>query len=228
MRRKTSTRTILNRNRRPSNLIRWLGELTVADREDSSTKRRQGAETRLKVSIIAAVVIGVMAAQAAVAGSSSAIVGRWQTVRTCQGLVVDLQKAGLHKVAPGVVGDYFPNQSPQDLAKKKNLCQGAKPQIHAHFFTSDRKFGSIDQHGQQVDAGTYQVSGSTLTITNPDFGGSFRFRIQGKTLMLTPLLTSALKQEALADPLNFHAADWMVAVAYSGHSWKRVACGKWC
>lgn len=182
---------------------------------------------RLKFSIIAAAVIGVMAAQA-VAASSSSIVGRWQTVRTCQGLVVDLQKVGLRAVAPGVVGDYFPNKSPQDLAKKKNVCQGAKPQIHAHFFTKDGKFGSIDQHGQQVDNGTYQVSGSTLTINNGDFTASFRFRIQGKTLMLMPLLTSALKQEARADPLNFHAAGWMVAVAYSGHSWRRVACGKWC
>lgn len=183
---------------------------------------------RLKVSLITAVVIGVLVAQAAVAGSSSSIVGRWQTVRTCQGLVVDLQKVGLRAVAPVMAGDWFPNQSPQDLAKKKNLCQGAKPQIHAHFFTSDGKFGSIDQHGQQVDDGTYRVSRSTLTITNPDVRGSFRFRIQGKTLMLTPLLTSALKREARADPLDFHAAGWMVAVAYSGHAWKRVACAKWC
>ena len=173
-------------------------------------------------------VIGVMATQAAVAGSSSSIVGRWQTIRTCQGLVVDLQKVGLRSVAPAVVGDYFPNQSAQALAKKKNLCQGAKPQIHSHFFTSDGKFGSLDQHREQVDDGTYQVSGSALTITNPDITGSFHFRIQGKTLMLTPILTPALKQEARADPLNFHAAGWMVAVAYSGHAWNRVACGKWC
>jgi hypothetical protein len=53
----------------------------------------------------------------------------------------------LRAVAPVIVRDYFPNQSPQDLAKKTNLCQGAKPQIHAHFFASDGKFGSIDQHG---------------------------------------------------------------------------------
>ena len=77
------------------------------------------------------------------------------------------------------------------------------------------------------DDGTYHVSGSTLTISNADVAGSFRFRIQGKTLMLTPLLTPALKHEALADPLNFHTAGWMVAVAYSGHSWRHVACG-WC
>ena len=58
-----------------------------------------------KLSVVAGVVIGVMAAQAAAAGSSSSIVGRWQTVRTCQGLVVDLQKVGLRAVAPAVVGD---------------------------------------------------------------------------------------------------------------------------
>ena len=122
------------------------------------------------------------------------------------------------------VGDYFPNQTPQQLAKKKNLCQGAKPQFHSHFFTADGKFGSVDQHGEQVDDGTYEVSGSTLKIGE----ASFRLRIQGKTLMLKPLLTSALKQEALADPLNFHAAGWMVAVALQGHPWNRVACRTWC
>ena len=182
---------------------------------------------RLKVSV-AVLVIGVLAAPATAAGRSASIVGRWQTIRTCQGLVVDLQKVGLHALAPNMVGDYFPNVTPQALAKKKNLCQGAKPQIHAHFFTRDGKFGSIDQHGQQVDDGSYRVNGSRLTISNSDVSGSFRFRTQGKTLMLTPLLTPALKREALADPLNFHPAGWMVAVAYSGHAWKRVACGKWC
>ena len=85
-----------------------------------------------------------------------------------------------------------PNQSPQDLAKKKNVCQ-----IHAYGHESRRE--------------------RVVPFPNP-----------GKTLMLTPLLTSALKREALADPLDFHAAGWMVAVAYSGHAWKRVACAKWC
>lgn len=183
---------------------------------------------RLKVSVLTVLVAAALGAQATAAGSSASIVGHWQTVRTCQGLVVDLQKAGLRALGPAVVHDYFPNSSPQALANKKNLCRGAKPQIHAHFFTSDGRFGSVDQHGEQDDDGTYRVSGSTLTITNADASGSFRFRIQGKTLMLTPLLTPASKKEALADPLSFQSAGWMVAVAYSGHAWKRVACGKWC
>ena len=123
------------------------------------------------------------------------------------------------------MGDYFPNQQPTDLAKKRNICDGAKPQLHSHFFTVDGKFGSLDQHGKQVDDGTYKLL-STNTVKIND--GTFRFRIQGKTLMLTPLLTSAEKQAALAKPLNFSTAGWMVAVSYLGRPWKRVACGTWC
>jgi hypothetical protein len=180
---------------------------------------------RLKITTVLVVALCVAAAQAAAAGTPTSIVGRWQTVRTCQGLVADLQKVGLRPVAPAVVGDYFPNQSPPDLAKKKALCQGAKPQLHSHFFTSDGKFGSVDQHGQQVDDGTYHVVNANTVQIND---GTFHFRIQGKTLMLTPVLAAALKQQALADPLNFHTAGWEVAVAYSGHSWRRASCGRWC
>jgi hypothetical protein len=182
------------------------------------------ATMRAAYVLCAVVTLLLLGAQSGVAAKSSPIVGRWQTIRTCQGLVVALKSVGLEPLAPGVVGDYFPGKTPQQLAQKQNLCEGAKPQAHGHFFTSDGKFGSLDQHGEQVDEGTYQVTGSTLKIGE----GSFRFRIQGKTLMLRPLLTPALKQEALADPLNFHQAGWMVAVAYNGHPWKRVACKTWC
>lgn len=162
------------------------------------------------------------------AAKSSPLAGRWQTVRACQDVVGALQAAGLRPLAPGMVGDYFPNQTPRQLAKKKNLCHGAKPQVHSHFFTANGGFGSVDQHGEQVDDGAYQVNGSTLEIRNSDVSGSFKFRIQGKTLMLRPLLTPALKQKALADPLNFHAAGWMVAVALNGKPWNRVSCKTWC
>ena len=178
--------------------------------------------------ISATVTVLLLAFQSSVSAKSSPIVGRWQMVRTCQNVVGALQAAGLRPLAPGVVGDYFPNQTPRQLAKKKNLCKGAKPQIHSHFFTAEGKFGSLDQHGERVDDGNYEASGSTLKISNSDVSGSFRFRIQGKTLMFKPLLTSALKQEALADPLNFHPAGWMVAVAIDGHPWNRVACKTWC
>jgi hypothetical protein len=178
--------------------------------------------------LFAVVAVLLFSVQSGAAAKSSPIAGRWQTVRTCQDMVGALQAAGLRPLAPGMVGEYFPNQTPQQLAKKKNLCQGAKPQIHSHFFTANGAFGSVDQHGEQVDDGTYQANGATLKIGNSDVSGSFRFRIQGKTLMLRPLLTPALKQEALADPLNFHPAGWMVAVALNGKPWNRVACKTWC
>jgi hypothetical protein len=183
---------------------------------------------RTRYAIVAVAVVALTAAQSSIAGKNSSLVGRWQTVRTCQGLVDALNKTGLGPLAPVVVGDYFPNQAPAELAKKKNVCTGAKPQLHSHFFTADGTFGSLDQKGQRVDDGTYRITGPTVTISNSDVSGAFRFRIQGKTLMLRPLLTAALKQEALADRLDFHSAGWMVAVAYNGHPWKRVACRSWC
>ena len=174
------------------------------------------------------VTVLLVGVQSSVAAKSSPIVGRWQQIRTCQDMVGALQAAGLRPLAPGVFGEYFPNQTPQQLAAKKNLCKGAKPQVHSHFFTAGGMFGSVDQHGEQVDDGNYRVTGSTLKIGNSDTGGSFRFRIQGKTLMLRPLLTPALKQAALANPLNFSEAGWMVSVAVNGKPWIRVACKTWC
>jgi hypothetical protein len=38
------------------------------------------------------------------------------------GLVETLRKTGLVALAPAVVGDYFPNQTPTELAKKKHVC----------------------------------------------------------------------------------------------------------
>jgi hypothetical protein len=172
-----------------------------------------------------ALVLAVTGTQASAAPTTTNLVGRWQTVRICQDLVNDLRKVGLVALAPAVVGDYFPNQTPAELARKSNLCSGAKPQRHSHFFTADGKFGSLDQHNQQVDDGSYELLGAHKVKIND---GSFRFRVQGKTLMLTPLLTAAEKQQALAHPHTFSTAGWMVAVSYLGHSWRRVPCGTWC
>jgi len=183
-----------------------------------------------RYAIVAAALIALTASQSSVAessvaGKTSPLVGRWQTVRTCQGLVDALRKTGLAALAPAVVGDYFPNQTPAELAKKKHVCTGAKPQLHSHFFTTNGMFGSLDQHGEQVDDGSYQLQSKNTVKIND---GPFRFRIQGKTLMLTPLLTAAQKQAALAKPLDFSPAGWMVAVSYLGHPWRRVACKSWC
>jgi hypothetical protein len=178
-----------------------------------------------------ALAVGCGASGAASAGDAPAakasIVGRWQQTHKCTWLVHALKEAHLRPLAPGVIGDYFPNKTPQQLARKRHLCRGATPQRHSHFFTSDGGFGSVDQHGQQVDEDAYRViNGRTVRI------GNVRFRYQitsgDEVLALQPVITKRMRREALADPLEFSAAGWSVAVAYPGHTWKRVSCGPWC
>src|SRR3954447_26094351 len=185
--------------------------------------RSSGLAQICTVGLLAAVVFALAAASSS--ADASPIVGRWQAERTCPGLVTALKRYGLSRVAPSVVADYFPNKTPAQLARKKDVCAGAKPQPHSHFFTADGKFGSVDQHGKQVDDGSYSVSGSSTVKIND---GSFRFRVQAAGLTLAPLLTKAEKKQALAHPLRFSTAGWMVAVSYVGHTWRRVPCGRWC
>jgi hypothetical protein len=159
-----------------------------------------------------------------------AIVGRWQVDRTCQGLVQAARRFNLEPLAPSIVGDYFPGKTPQQLARKKHLCRGATVQQHSHFFTSDGLFGSVDQHGQQVDDGMYRVINTrTIRIGNPDTGARFHYRITDrKTLRLRPVITKRMRRQALAHPFEFSPAGWAVAVSYTGHTWERVRCGRWC
>jgi hypothetical protein len=177
------------------------------------------------LSVVCLWAAGSTATQASTLGNASALVGRWQTVRTCQGLMAALTKFHLAPLAPSVVGDYFPNESPAELAKKKSVCTGAKPMLHSHFFARDGKWGSLDQDGNQVDNGSYQVlTANTVKIND----GTFRFRVQGRSLLLTPLITAAQKEAALAKPRAFSTAGWMVAVSYWGHRWRRIPCGSRC
>ena len=159
-----------------------------------------------------------------------AIAGHWQVNRTCQGLVQAAERFDLEALAPAIVGDYFPGTSPQELADKEDLCRGATPQRHSHFFTSDGRFGSVDQHGEQVDDGRYRtVEKRTVRIGNADTGARFRYRVTGRrALRLRPVITKRMRREALADPFEFSPAGWAVAVSYAGHRWKRVRCGPWC
>jgi hypothetical protein len=141
-------------------------------------------------------------------------------------LVNALKNAGLGATAPAVVGDFFPGSTPKQLAKKPDICKGAKPMVHSHFFAKDRRFGSLDQNGNQVDDGRYRIiSRHTFRIGR----STFRYRIsERKRLALNPVIRAAARRQALAHPLQFSAAVWMVSLAYPGHTWKRVPCNGWC
>jgi hypothetical protein len=160
------------------------------------------------------------------AGATDTIVGRWETLRKCSDMVRALNAQGLGALAPGVVGDYFPNATYEQLAAKDDVCSGAKPQLHYHFFTADGFFGSLDQKERQVDDGTYTIVDSNTLRIGDD--AVFDFRIQGATLQLTPRITDEQRQYALSHPTEFTAAAYMVAVAVQGIKWKHVPCQGWC
>ena len=130
------------------------------------------------------------------------------------------------KIAPATVGDYFRNEKPERLAKKEDVCEGAKPEPHSHFFTDYGAFGSVDEDGNQVDDAPYAIVNDHLLRIGK---GEFQYRIvDGDKLMLKPVIPAKERQRALARPLGFSLAGWQVAVSYEGLSWKRVDCAGWC
>lgn len=161
------------------------------------------------------------------AESVAALVGRWERVNTCQELVDELNQAGLGEIAPTIVaGNGFVPGSANQLAKRADLCQGAKPRVHAHFFTPEGLFGSLDWNEQQVDDGAYTIiNDNTFKIGDTTFHYEI---VNDDTLMLEPVIPKAAVTEALAHPDEFSAAGWSVSVAFQGHPWKRVNCEGWC
>src|SRR5262249_27667387 len=137
------------------------------------------------------------------------------------------------------------------LAHKRHICAGATSHSESRFFTADAEFGFDGWYGSVVDAtgppqdqdyetdsGRYLIgAGHTFEIDDDVpylgrgiYGGaSFRYRIvNGETLTLTPLITQGMKADALAHPLRFSTAGWMVSVAMTGQKWKRIPCNQWC
>ena len=171
-------------------------------------------------------ILALPAGAATDATRATAIVGRWERVTTCQELVSALTKAGLRKTAPAMLaGNGLVPGTPKQLAAKPDICKGAVPRRHSHFFTGAGQFGSVDYNGQQVDDGTYRLlNARTIRIGE----GTFHFRITGRELRLQPVISAAARRKALAQPLQFSTAGWQVAVAFPGHAWKRVPCAQWC
>jgi hypothetical protein len=187
-----------------------------------------GRSVRLAIAIaVATAAVCLAAATSAVTANtgSASIIGRWSRTTTCQDYVRALTRAGLRALAPGVLaGNGLVAGTPKQLAAKSNICAGATSRVHSHFFTADGNFGSVDWANKQVDDGHFTVVGNTL-----HFGPSvFRYSISANRLTLTPMISAAMKRHALAHPLAFSTAGWMIAVALPGGAWKRVACNGWC
>ena len=180
---------------------------------------------RRKLMLVGAVGALALACALCSAVANASIVGRWHTHKTCHGLVKGLTKFNLQAIAPAFAVDFFPNRTPKQLAQKRHLCRGATGQRHSHFFVDDGRFGSLDQHNQQVDDGSYRVKGGHKLRIG---GVKFHFRIHraadGDVLRMRPVITRRMRRQALAHPLDFTDAGWAVSVAYPGHTWKRGPC----
>jgi hypothetical protein len=191
----------------------------------------------LPVVFVFVALASALAAQSAAPSATGAapLVGRWQRTVTCQELVSALRNAGLGALAPyawrGQTSSKgqssFKPGSPKPT--KAHPCSGAIPRLHSHFFNRQGEFGSLDWLGGQVDDGPYKIVDDRTVLIGTDPGAMFRFRVlDGKKLMLTPVLTRAMVRQAVAHPARFSAAGWAVSVAYAGHAWRRVPCQRWC
>ena len=181
----------------------------------------------LVLSMVTVGLVGPMAAAASSAATATtlstavggSLVGTWERVTRCKELVHALEKAGLDQfVLDNVVGNGFlPGvMSPDQIADPKHPCKGAVPRVHAHFFTADSQFGSLDFTGQQVDAGVYTIiEPGTVVIDNGDFRAIFHYRFtdHGDTIRFYPVLPDCV----------CFAAQWATAVAYPGKKWTRVS-----
>jgi hypothetical protein len=160
------------------------------------------------------------------AAPASLVVGRWEQTQSCDQLIAAFKAADLADVAPGWATNYFPNSSGKRLAKKgEHICDGAEAVKHSHFFSPDGEFGSLDQNGERVDDGQYEVvDDDTMTIGE----ATFTYRIENGDLVLQPVITDAEREAAHADPYEYTTAGWAVSVANGGLPFHSAPCGDWC
>ena len=138
-------------------------------------------------------------------------------------MVGALDQVGLGALAPAMLaGNGLVRGSPRQLAEKDDICEGAVPREHSHFFTETGLFGSVDYNDQQVDDGEYEVvDDDTVLIGGGPSGFTYRITEDGQTLSLDPVIPASDKRLALARPLEFSGAGWSVAVAFPGYTWER-------
>ncbi len=147
----------------------------------------------------------------------SPLVGTWSRITTCDEHAAALKQAGLERftLEHAATGGWLPGVTePSQIKDPKTPCKGAMPRRHEHFFTLDGQFGSRNAEGEQVDDGVYQLFDDRTVLINDV---SFTFTITGgDTLRLDPVIPDCVVN-------GCYAAQWAVAVAYPGLTWKRVA-----
>ncbi len=150
--------------------------------------------------------------------TGTGLAGTWERETRCEELVEAFTEAGLDQwILEGVTGNAFvPGvRTPDEIADPEDPCEGAVPRTHAHFFTEDGLFGSLDWNGDQVDDGTYELVGDDTFVVSKEFPDvTFHYAIDGDSITFEPVIPEC-------SPDCFEAA-WSVSVAYPGETWVRV------
>ena len=150
--------------------------------------------------------------------AAPALVGTWERETRCDELVSALNEAGLDAwVLESVAGNGFiPGvRRPDQIRDPGDPCDGAVPRVHAHFFTEDGMFGSLNWKGDQVDDGTYVVTDDGTFVVSKEFPDvTFDYTIEDDTISFDPVIPDC-------SPECFEAA-WSVSVAYPGETWTRA------
>jgi hypothetical protein len=146
------------------------------------------------------------------------LVGQWKRVTRCGEFVANLKQAGLGDLVPqSLSGNGLVSGSPAKLAKKPDICAGARPRVHSHFFSQYGEFGSLNWNEQPVDDGSYKIINDHTFV----LGGhlTFHYRIHGDAIMFDPVIPRNCSSKKCRGE-----AAYMVAVAFPGEKWKRVKC----
>jgi hypothetical protein len=143
------------------------------------------------------------------------LVGEWAQELECEEMVSSLLAADQDLLVKDAVWGSFFWPEPETIEgfrfRTADPCRGAEPRLHSHFFTADGAFGSLDENGQQVDDGDYELHGKSRVVIN---GSTFRYEIKGDSLSLDPVLPTCS---------DCFEAMWMIAVASPARAWERVA-----
>jgi hypothetical protein len=112
-------------------------------------------------------------------------------------------------MVPGFLAENgYVRGTPAQLARKDDICEGAVPREHTHYFTESGVFGSLNHNGKDVGHTSYEiVDDRTFTIGQ----ATFHYEIDGDAITFDVVL-----KECGSD------CPQALSVALPGTTWERV------
>jgi hypothetical protein len=163
------------------------------------------------------------------------LVGQWQMVQTCAGMVRALTRTHRLELIRYELGDFVEgweeNGPPPAWDPQRPCTHATPPRPHSHTFWADGSFNSYDENGEQVDEGTYQLIDDHTFRFPPYF--TMKYQVSGDTLtmsVVTPKNCTAKRILRVEDGRKVSCLEdpWRTSPGRSrwpGERWKRVTSG---